>query len=123
MRVRTSPARVLPETLDPSAWDTLTRLRADGQLWDFFEPSPRVPVSPAVRAFADACGIGRASDPLTCFHRIVSAVHGALVYAPESTTVDTPHRRPSSKRAVASVRTSRTSLSRSRARTASRAGT
>jgi transglutaminase-like putative cysteine protease len=87
--VRTLPARELPARLEPSAWDTLTRLRAEGQLWDFFEPSPRVPASPAVRAFAEACGLGRVSDPLTCFRRIVSAVYGALVYAPESTTVDT----------------------------------
>ncbi len=36
-------APALPERLEPSAWDALARLRADGQLWDFFEPSPRVP--------------------------------------------------------------------------------
>lgn len=90
MRVRTSPARAVTDRLEPSAWDTLKRLREGGQLWDFFEPSPRVTVSPAVRAFAQACGLERGSDPLTCFRRIVSAVHGALVYAPQSTTVDTP---------------------------------
>jgi transglutaminase-like putative cysteine protease len=90
MNVRTSAARVVPEHLEPTAWDTLARLRAEGQLWDFFEPSPRVPVSSAVIEFAEACGLVRASDPLTFFRRIVSAVHGALVYAPRSTTVDTP---------------------------------
>jgi transglutaminase-like putative cysteine protease len=89
MRVRTSSARVLPDRLEHSAWDTLARLRADGELWDFFEPSPRVPVSSAVRAFAAAIGAVRTSDPLTCFQGIVSAVHRALVYAPDSTTVDT----------------------------------
>jgi transglutaminase-like putative cysteine protease len=88
-RVRTSPARELPERLEPSAWDALARLRAEGQFWDFFEPSPRVPISPAVRAFAEAFGLARASDPLTCFRCIVSGVYGTLVYAPESTTVDT----------------------------------
>ncbi|MGQ0733920.1 MAG: transglutaminase family protein [Acidobacteriota bacterium] len=90
MRVRTSPAAAAPERLDRAAWDELERLRADGQLWDFFEPSPRVPVSPAVRAFADAHGIGRAGDPLTCLRRIVSGVCGTLIYATDSTTVDTP---------------------------------
>jgi len=90
MRVRTSPAPSLPDRLEPPAWDTLDRLRADGQLWDSFEPSPRVPVSPAVRAFAEVCGLERGSDPLTCFRRIVSVIHSELVYAPESTTVDTP---------------------------------
>jgi transglutaminase-like putative cysteine protease len=90
MNVRTSAARVVPERLEPTAWDTLARLRAEGQLWDFFEPSPRVPVSSAVIEFAEACGLVRTSDPLTFFRRIVSAVHGALVYAPRSTTVDTP---------------------------------
>jgi transglutaminase-like putative cysteine protease len=90
MQVRTSPARALPERLEPTAWGALTRLRAEGQLWDFFEPSPRVPVSTAVRAFADACGLTRGADPLTLFRRSVSAVHGALLYAPDSTTVDTP---------------------------------
>jgi transglutaminase-like putative cysteine protease len=90
MRVRTSASEVIPERLEPSAWDTLDRLRAAGQLWDFFEPSPRVPISPAVRAFAESCGLGRASDPLTCVRHIVTAVYGSLVYSPESTTVDTP---------------------------------
>ncbi len=90
MRVRTSPAPTLPGRLEPSGWDTLERMRADGQLWDFFEPSPRVPASPAVPAFAESCGLERGVDPLTCFRRIVSAIHAALVYAPASTTVDTP---------------------------------
>jgi transglutaminase-like putative cysteine protease len=89
MRVRTTPAPAVPERLDASAWGVLDRLRAGGHLWGFFEPSPRVPVSPAVRAFAEACGVERAADPLTCFRRIVSAVYGALAYVPESTTVDT----------------------------------
>ena len=90
MRVRTFPERMLPERLEPSAWHTLERLHAEGQHWDFFEPSPRVPISAAVRAFADATGVARTADPLTCIRGIVSAVHRALVYAPDSTTVDTP---------------------------------
>jgi len=89
MRVCTSPARALPARLEPAAWNTLARLRADGELWDFFEPSPRVPVSAAVHAFAETHGVVHASDPLTCFRGIVSAVYRALVYAPDSTTVDT----------------------------------
>jgi transglutaminase-like putative cysteine protease len=90
MRVRTSPERAIADRLEPSAWDTLKRLREDGRLWDFFEPSPRVPVSPAIRAFAAAFGLDRVSDPLTCVRHIGSAVHGALTYATQSTTVDTP---------------------------------
>jgi transglutaminase-like putative cysteine protease len=90
MHVRTLPPRLLPASLEPTAWDTLARLRATGQLWDFFEPSPRVPVSSAVADFAAACGLVPATDPLTSFRHIVSAVHGALLYAPRSTTVDTP---------------------------------
>ncbi len=90
MRVRTSPAPAVPDRLEPLAWDTLDRLHAGGRLWDFFEPSPRVPVSPAVRAFAEVCGLERGSDPLTCLRRIVSVIHSALVYTPESTSVDTP---------------------------------
>jgi transglutaminase-like putative cysteine protease len=90
MRVRTLPACTLPEHLEPSAWDTLERMRVDGQLWDFLEPSPAVPLSPAVGAFADACGLARASNPLTCFRRIISGVYSALLYTPDSTTVDTP---------------------------------
>ncbi len=65
MQVRTSPTQDVPDQLDPSAWDTLERLRANGQLWDFFEPSPRVSLSAAVRAFADKCDLGRERDPLT----------------------------------------------------------
>jgi transglutaminase-like putative cysteine protease len=90
LRVRKSAGRTVPERLDSTAWDALARVRADGQLWDSFEASPRVPVSAAVREFASACGLVRGSDPLTLCRRIVSAVHGALVYAPHSTTVDTP---------------------------------
>jgi transglutaminase-like putative cysteine protease len=90
MRVRTAPPRALPEALDRSAWDGLDRLRGEGRLWDFLEPSPRVPLSPAVEAFAAGCGLRRDSDPLTCIRRIVSAVHRGLAYVPESTTVDTP---------------------------------
>lgn len=90
MQVRTSPTRALPERLDASAWDTLERLHADGQLWDYFEPSPRVPVSLAVRELVETLGLGRESDPLTCFRRIVTAIHRGLEYAPASTTVDTP---------------------------------
>jgi transglutaminase-like putative cysteine protease len=90
MRVRTLPTRAVAERFEPPAWERLEQLGAEGQLWDFFEPSPRVPLSPAVRAFADSCGLGRESDPLTCFRRIVSAVYSTLVYTPQSTTVDTP---------------------------------
>jgi transglutaminase-like putative cysteine protease len=90
MRVRTFPERVLPENLEPSAWDTLARLRAEGELWDFFEPSPHVALSPSVHAFANAHRLARTADPLTCIRGIVSSVHQALAYAPESTTVDTP---------------------------------
>ena len=90
MHVRTSPTRPVPERLEPTAWDVLARMRAAGELWDFFEPSPRVPISSAVSAFAESCGLVREPDPLTLFRRIVSAVHGALLYAPSSTTVDTP---------------------------------
>jgi len=89
-RVRTSPEPAIPEQLEPSAWDALKRLREDGRFWDFFEPSPRVPISPAVLAFSGMLGLDRASDPLTCLRRIGSGVHGALTYAPQSTTVDTP---------------------------------
>ena len=89
-RVCTAPGRALPNSLERSAWDTLERMRADGHMWDFLEPSPRVPVSPSVLAFAEAHGVGRGDDPLTCFRRIVSAVYGGLVYAPEATTVETP---------------------------------
>ena len=65
LRVRKSAGRTVPERLDSTAWDALARVRADGQLWDSFEPSPRVPVSAAVREFASACGLVRGSDPLT----------------------------------------------------------
>ena len=89
-RVRTSPARALPEAMELTAWDTLAKMHAGGQLWEYFEASPRVPVGPAIRAFAEHLGARRTDDPLTCFRRIVSVVHGALEYAPETTTVDTP---------------------------------
>ncbi len=90
MQVRTMVATDLPERLEPSAWDTLADLRANGELWDFFAPSPRVPVSAIVSAFADSQGIARTQDPLTSVRRIVSAVNRALIYAPNTTTVDTP---------------------------------
>ncbi len=90
MQVHTAKTRAEPERLDPSTWDTLERLHADGQLWDYFQPSPRVPLSTAVRAFAESCGLERGADPLSCIRRIVATVYGALAYAPESTTVDTP---------------------------------
>jgi len=89
-RIRTSPARQLPERLEPDTWSVLKGLRDNGELWDFFEPSPRVPFSPAVRALAAALDIEGHADPLTCTRRIVSAVHAAFVYTPDSTTVDTP---------------------------------
>lgn len=89
-RVRTQPSRSLPERLESEAWVALRALRANGEFWDFFEPTPRVPISPAVRAFAEVLGIGGGSDPLTCLRRTVSAVHKALTYTPDSTTVDTP---------------------------------
>lgn len=89
-RIRTSPARQLPERLAPDAWSVLKGLRDNGELWDFFEPSPRVPFSPAVRTLAAALDIEGHADPLTCTRRIVSAVHAAFVYTPDSTTVDTP---------------------------------
>ena len=102
-----------------------TRWRAcvpTAQLWDFFEPSPRVPVSAAVRAFASACGLVRAIRPadIVPSHRFGRSRRAGL--RARSTTVDTPIE-PSSRRVAASVRTSRTSHSRSCARTAFRADT
>ena len=88
-RIRTAPARRIPERLEPDAWSALNAMRANGEFWDFLEPSPRVPFSPAVHAFAASLDIDGHADPLTCARRIVSAVRTALVYVPESTTVDT----------------------------------
>ena len=53
MRVRTSPGPAIPGQLEPVALDALKRLREDGRLWDFFQPSPQTPISPAVLAFAE----------------------------------------------------------------------
>jgi transglutaminase-like putative cysteine protease len=89
MHVRTPAARALPDRIDPGAWDVLKGVRADGSMWDFFEPSPRVPLSPAVAAFADRLDVDDA-DPLSCYRGIVRAIHAALTYAPDATTVDTP---------------------------------
>lgn len=89
-RVRTTPAPELPERLEHDAWPTLQALRANGEFWDYFEPSPRVPLSGALRGFAASLHIEGYPDPLTCARGIMSAVHSALVYGPDSTTVDTP---------------------------------
>jgi transglutaminase-like putative cysteine protease len=89
-RVRTSQARQLPERLEHDVWPVLEALRANGEFWDYLEPSPRVPISPAVLAFAASLNLDGHADPLTCARGIMSAVHTALVYTPDSTTVDTP---------------------------------
>jgi transglutaminase-like putative cysteine protease len=89
-RVRTSPARELPDRLEPAAWQTVKERRERGELWDFFEPSPRVPASTLVPALAASLGVTSAPDPLTSIRRIVSGVHQLLAYVPDSTTVDTP---------------------------------
>jgi transglutaminase-like putative cysteine protease len=65
-------------------------MRANGELWDFFEPSPRAPISPAVLEFSRSLALDPASDPLRSFRRIGTAVQQTLAYAPHSTAVDTP---------------------------------
>ena len=89
-RVQTSPTRRLPERLEHDAWPLLEVLRANGEFWDYLEPSARVPLSAAVRAFAASLNLDGHADALTCARGIISAIHAALVYTPDSTTVDTP---------------------------------
>ena len=82
----------LPERLPESAWTVVDGWEANGEHWDFRQPSHFATWSPALLAFVESLGpvATRQADPLTTARALMSAVHGGFEYAPNSTRVDSP---------------------------------
>jgi transglutaminase-like putative cysteine protease len=82
----------LPERLPDNAWDDIDRWVADGEYWDFRQPSHFVEPTAALVAFAsELLGTApRDRDPLSLVRQVMTGIHGALAYAPNSTRVDSP---------------------------------
>ncbi len=87
--VKVDPPAVLPEALDPDAWDEYTQANDDALTWEMTQPSPFCQRTPAVEAFVDELGLGRRSDPLTTVREVGKAVYDAFEYRTDSTDVDT----------------------------------
>jgi transglutaminase-like putative cysteine protease len=82
----------LPESLGPEAWDDLDAMVEEDDYWDMLMPSRFARTSPELEAFAKEFGFDRrdGQDPLALLRSLNSKVYGALAYAKESTSVDSP---------------------------------
>ncbi|HEX8143083.1 MAG TPA: transglutaminase family protein [Pyrinomonadaceae bacterium] len=86
-RLSTPP---LPEHLEPSGWDELDAIVAEGDYWDMLMPSHFAHPTELLRDFARELQLQRRDDPLTVLRDLNAAIFKAFEYVPQSTTVDSP---------------------------------
>jgi transglutaminase-like putative cysteine protease len=80
----------LPEALTADAWDSLDALTASDAYWDSLAPSRFAWPSRLLRNLATELGAERGPDPLSTLRMLNHGVHASFVYAPDTTTVDSP---------------------------------
>ena len=90
--VEIDPAAPVTGPQPHDAWAIVDGWEANGEHWDFRQPSRFGAWTPALIAFADSIDTmrGRNADPLTAVRTVMKAIHGSFEYAPNSTHVDSP---------------------------------
>lgn len=88
--VEMQPLPVLPNALEPGAWEQLDAMTANDAYFDYLMPSKAVVASPELDGLAVTLGLDRSRDPLTMLRRLNSAMFDYFDYAPQTTTIDTP---------------------------------
>ena len=90
--VEIEAAPPLATQLPHDAWATVDEWQANGDHWDFRQPSRFGEWTPALIDFAQSIdgANGRVADPLTTVREVMAAIHGGFAYAPNSTRVDSP---------------------------------
>jgi transglutaminase-like putative cysteine protease len=81
---------VVPEALDPKAWDELDALVDGGDYWDMLMPSHFAQPTDALLDFARELHLRRRDDPLTVLRELNTAIYNAFDYVPQSTTAESP---------------------------------
>jgi transglutaminase-like putative cysteine protease len=80
-----------PDQLASDSWQAIDNWAADGEHWDFRQPSRFAQWTPALIAFAESLDARtRRADPLTTARTVMAAIHRDMAYAPNSTRVDSP---------------------------------
>ena len=88
--VESTPPAALPALLGASAWQEIHALRGSFADWDFIHPSPLIPPTAALSAFADRHRIRCGSDPLESLMRLSETLHRGLHYVPGATSAESP---------------------------------
>ena len=88
--VEPAPAPELPQRLGASAWREIRALGGSFADWDFIHPSPLIPSTTALAAFADRHHIGPGHDPLESLLRLSDTLHRRLRYVPGATSAESP---------------------------------
>ncbi len=88
--VRIEPGTDWPDQLDPGAWDRYRDVITLPETWDMLQPSHFAAPTDLLRELAAELDVTRRDDPLLTARHACSAVHQALAYKREQTTVDSP---------------------------------
>ncbi len=80
----------IPASLEPTAWQELDQIVANGDYWEMLLPSEFAKPTPSLLQLASKLEIVRRDDPLTLLHELNSRLHDYISYVPRSTRVDSP---------------------------------
>jgi transglutaminase-like putative cysteine protease len=86
--VSVQPFRPWPDSLDPSAWDEIDQLTANGEHSEMLLPSDFAQPTALLAELAVALRVTRRDDPLTVLREISGEIYRRLEYVPKSTRVD-----------------------------------
>lgn len=88
--VEMQPHDVVPDSLNPDAWDELDRLVQEGDFWEMLLPSAFATPTPALEKLADSLDLRRKDDPLSVLHMLNEQLYRYFDYKPRSTKADSP---------------------------------
>jgi transglutaminase-like putative cysteine protease len=88
--VEQQPLSEVPPSLDPSAWQQLDALVAEGDYWEMLLPSEFAKPTQALMGLVELFEISRRDDPLTVLRELNGKVYQYFNYVPRSTRADSP---------------------------------
>jgi transglutaminase-like putative cysteine protease len=88
--VEMQPHIMVPQSIDPSAWDELDRVVSEGDFWEMLLPSEFACPTPLLDELAVHFDLRRKDDPLSVLHKLNEQLFHYFEYKPLSTKADSP---------------------------------